>query len=124
MKTKKLSKSQSSKKYLESKYGVCSKPISLKVQRKLENAGQLANEKIKRNDIVYKQSNVHSNEYILRTNSFYEANEELGISERSEEEFVEYSGLIGMPLSEDYDERIASITTPRRVLKKEDIQSL
>lgn len=40
-------------------------------------------------------------------NSFYEIEED----SRTEEEFMAYKRLIGMPLAEDYDELIASLKT-------------
>lgn len=42
-------------------------------------------------------------------NSFYETDKELGIEPRTEEELIEYKRLIGMPISEDYDELISSL---------------
>lgn len=44
-------------------------------------------------------------------NSFYETDKELGFEPRTEEELMEYKRLIGMPLSEDYDELISSLKT-------------
>lgn len=42
-------------------------------------------------------------------NSFYETDKELGMEPKTEEELIEYKRLIGMPISEDYDELIASL---------------
>lgn len=42
-------------------------------------------------------------------NSFYETDKKLGMEPRTEEELIEYKRLIGMPISEDYDELIASL---------------
>lgn len=61
----KLSKSRTSKKYLEAKYGQKSRHISKKMQQDLEQAGIIANKKIALNNAVYNQSNAHSNETIV-----------------------------------------------------------
>lgn len=45
----------------------------------------------------------------IRYHTFYETDESLGLPERSEEEMIEYKRLIGMPLTDDYDELIASL---------------
>lgn len=42
-------------------------------------------------------------------NSFYETDKELGMEPKTEEELIEYKKLIGMPISEDYDELISSL---------------
>ena len=67
---KKLSSSHSSKKNLEKKYGVKSKPISDSLQKKLEEDSERANEIISINNSVYNQSNAHSKEYVLVKNNF------------------------------------------------------
>lgn len=51
----------------------------------------------------------YKDKYGIIHNSFYETDEELGIEPRTEEELIEYKRLIGMPISEDYDELIASL---------------
>lgn len=119
-KTQKLSTSQNSKKHLENKYGVPSKPISLKMQKDLESARQLANERIKCNNSVYNQSNARSQECILMANTFCETSEELGLLEKSEEELIEYKRQIGMPLEEEEDVLIDSLNTQRLVLNKKE----
>lgn len=45
----------------------------------------------------------------IRTNSFYETREELGIPERTEEEEEEYKRLIGMPFAKTYEELLDSL---------------
>lgn len=118
-KTKKLSESQNSKKYLENKYGVSSKPVSSKVQKDLESAGQLANERIKCNNSVYNQSNARSQECILMENSFCETSKESGLLETSEKELIEYKSQIGIPSVEE-NELIDSLIAPRLVLNKKE----
>lgn len=65
----KLSKSQKSKSYLESKTGVQSEALSEEVQSALTEAGKVANEKIARNNRVYQQSNSRSHLYSVEGNS-------------------------------------------------------
>ena len=47
----------------------------------------------------------------IKYNSFYDTDKELGFEPRTEEELIEYKRLIGIPLSEDYDELISSLKT-------------
>lgn len=63
--TKKLSESRNSKKYLEEKEGIKSKPIPMSMKQKLEQSGAEANRKIERNNSIYNQSAAHSNETIV-----------------------------------------------------------
>lgn len=63
--SKKLSESRKSKKYLEEKEGIKSKPIPKDMKQKLEQSGAEANRKIKRNNSIYNQSKAHSNETII-----------------------------------------------------------
>lgn len=62
---KKLSRSKNSKKYLEEKYDVKSKPISASLKNKLDEASKSANEKIALNNSIYNDSNAHACEVIL-----------------------------------------------------------
>lgn len=62
---KKLSRSNNSKKYLEKKFGVKSKPISASLKNKLSEASKSANEKIAFNNSIYNDSIAHSHEVIL-----------------------------------------------------------
>lgn len=58
--------------------------------------------------------------------SFYETEEEMGIKSMTEEELIEYKRLVGMPISNDYDELIESLTDDSQSYKKEqshDIES-
>ncbi len=59
----KLSKSRSSKKYLE-KNGVKSKPISINTRKKLQQANDIANEKIILKNAINNQNIAHSHETI------------------------------------------------------------
>ena len=68
---KKLSKNQTSKKYLDNKFGK-SKPLSEEMKLKLEEANKSANEKISRNNSVYKSSNNRSHLYPNLSNSVFE----------------------------------------------------
>ena len=60
---KKLSQSQASKKYLENKTGIKSKTLSTEMQEALEEVSKVANERISKNDVVYKSSNSRSHLY-------------------------------------------------------------
>lgn len=60
---KKLSTSQSSKKHLEQKMGICSEELSKDVQEKLTEASEESNKKIAYNNSVYQQSNHRSHLY-------------------------------------------------------------
>lgn len=51
----------------------------------------------------------YKDESCIVHNSFYETDKELGMEPRTEEKLIEYKRLIGMPISEDYDELIASL---------------
>lgn len=62
---KRLSCSHSSKKYLEEKYGVKSKPISDLLKSKLEEVSESANKKIDHNNYIYNESNAHAHETIV-----------------------------------------------------------
>ncbi len=61
----KLSQNQLSKKHLNSISDTKSKPISKRVEKKLQEASSVANEKIILNNSIYNQSNSHSNEAIV-----------------------------------------------------------
>ena len=74
---------------------------------------------IDKNSIKHIDRN-NKDEYVIgiRHNSFYDTNEDLGIKEKTKEEMMEYKRLIGMPLSEDYDELIASLNTSSPILTR------
>lgn len=55
---------------------------------------------------------MENEDVIIRKNSFYDTDSELGINPRTEEEFIEYKRLIGMPLTEDYEELMESLVDP------------
>jgi len=55
---------------------------------------------------------MENEDIIIRNNSFYDTDSELGIVHRTEEELIEYKRLIGMPLTEDYEELIEGLVDP------------
>lgn len=55
--------------------------------------------------MILKDYNYNTEEVGIRVNSFYDVLPE----ERTEEELQEYKRLIGMPLTEDYEELISSL---------------
>lgn len=62
---KKISRSKNSKRYLEEKYDVKSKPISSSLKKKLDETSKNSDERIALNNSIYDDSNAHASETIL-----------------------------------------------------------